>query len=329
MTPTIFLLGDCTMNLLVSKKNNALLCLLLFVLSVTAVFGGTTTKTPESQIPEFVMKQQRFRAARKEQRAYEAYEKRNTEITPWVEDDTSPRHCNAALLYYQAFILQPAPDGPTFQKLEKVAWGRQQADKQVKTYLGHCLPVIEMVEIASRLPQCSWEIRYLQTPGYDKKFLSLSEYRLKTVLLADAKILAAEGHYRVALERYMTLRRFDRHLSKDPKLIHSTSSETVYLRTIQDVLGIMPPDEEILTWFRGQFAIEKGPQLSFAEILQADFKSYLSNVRENSAYLNNKMRQFIEKYENGQAKQDAINLTDEQFVLHTSACLSVAFISPC
>jgi hypothetical protein len=278
------------------------------------VFGGTNTKTPEPQIPEFVKRQQRFRAARKERLAYEAYEKRNAEITPWVEDGSPPNPGNAAFLYYQAFILQPDLDLPTSQKLSDVLRGGQ-ADRQARTYLGHCLPAIEMAEIASRLPQCSWGIRYLQAPGYDKKFLSLSLRHLETILKADARILAAEGQYRAALERCLTVRRFARHLSEDPKLrIWSKDFNLSALHTIQHVLGIMPPDVDILMWFRGQLAVVEGRPLSFAEILQADFKSYFNDVRTNPDSLKYIRGLLVWMAENEQAKQNALNLTDEQIL---------------
>jgi hypothetical protein len=290
-----------------------IILLSLIVSNVIAV-SKTEKEAPTPEIPEFVKRQQKIRASVKEHLAYEAYEKRNAEITPWIKDDTSPKQGNAALLYYQAFILQPDLDWQASHKLEDVAWGKQQADKQVKTYMGHCLPAIEMAEIASRLPQCSWGIKYLQTHGYDKNFLSLSLYRLKTILMADAMILADEGHYRVALERCLTLRRFARQLSEDPKFINSANPEPAALRAIQHVLGMMTPDEEILIWFRGRLAIERGIELSFAEILQTEFKSYLNHVRTNPIPIIYMRNGLIENAENEQDKKNAQNLTDEQIL---------------
>ena len=177
-----------------SNKITICCTIFLWTLGANAVASGQTkSEAPKAEIPEIVKFQRRVRAAVKERRAEEAYEKRNAEITPWVEDTAPPNQDNAALLYYQAFLLQPALDLSTSHKIDDVLRGAQ-ADRQVRTYLGHCLPAIEMAEIASRIPQCSWGVRYLQIPGYNKLFLSPRLYHLVIVLLADARTLAADGH---------------------------------------------------------------------------------------------------------------------------------------
>jgi len=86
------------------------------------------------------------------------------------------------------------------------------------------------------------------------------------------------------------------------------------LRTVQYVLGVMPPDVDILTWFRGQLAVVQGPPLSFTERIQADFKSYLNHVRTNPARVARLRNLLVEKAEDEQAKENARNLTDEQIL---------------
>lgn len=88
-------------------------------------------------------------------RALEAYEKRNAEITPSAEEIAEPNPDNAALLYYQAFLLQPEFDKAIDDKMNKI-FGGEIADREVRTYLGHCLSMIHLAEIASRIPQCTW-----------------------------------------------------------------------------------------------------------------------------------------------------------------------------
>ena len=298
-----------------SNKITICCTIFLWTLGANAVASGQTkSEAPKAEIPEIVKFQRRVRAAVKERRAEEAYEKRNAEITPWVEDTAPPNQDNAALLYYQAFLLQPALDLSTSHKIDDVLRGAQ-ADRQVRTYLGHCLPAIEMAEIASRIPQCSWGVRYLQIPGYNKLFLSPRLYHLVIVLLADARTLAADGHYRAALARCLTVRRFSRHLGEDSKLeLLARNPNSMTLRTVQHVLGVMPPDAEILTWFRGQLAVVQGAPLYYAEILQAEFKAYLNHVQTNPDPLKYMRKELIEKAENEQAKENARNLTDEQIL---------------
>jgi len=308
------------MNNNIGNSKNTMFCVcgiivLWLITANVSAFGQTKEDAPTPQIPEIVKLQQSARASYKERRAEEAYKKRNVEVIPWVEDTAPPNQDNAALLYYQAFLLQPDLDLTTSHKIDDVLRGAQ-ADRQVRTYLGHCLPAIEMAEIASRIPQCSWGVRYLQIPGYNKLFLSPRFYHLVMVLLADARTLAADGHYRAALERCLTVRRFSRHLGEDSKLeLLARNPNLMALRTVRHVLGVMPPDADILTWFRGRLAVVHGLPLSYAEILQADFKSYLNHMRTNPDPLKYIRKQLVEEAEDEQAKENTRNLTDEQILL--------------
>jgi len=153
------------MNNNIGNSKNTMFCVcgiivLWLITANVSAFGQTKEDAPTPQIPEIVKLQQSARASYKERRAEEAYKKRNVEVIPWVEDTAPPNQDNAALLYYQAFLLQPDLDLTTSHKIDDVLRGAQ-ADRQVRTYLGHCLPAIEMAEIASRIPQCSWGVRYL------------------------------------------------------------------------------------------------------------------------------------------------------------------------
>jgi hypothetical protein len=296
-----------------------IIVLLLIAANVTA-FGRTKAEVPKPQIPEIVKLKRRVRVSADELRAEEAYEKRNAEIAPWVEDDAPPNPDNAALLYYQAFLLRPDLDMTISQKIDDVFGGDDvlggvEFDRQIRIYLGRCLPIIEMAEIASRIPQCTWGIRHGRGPGFDRLFLSPSVYHLSRILLVDAKILAADGHYRAALERCLTVRRFARHLGEDSKLnLLARNPDVMALRTIQYVLDVMPPDADILTWFRGQLAVVKGLPLSFAEMLRAESKSFFNLMRTNPVTLALLRSVLVEKAEDEQAKENARNLTDEQFL---------------
>ena len=287
------------------------LCLLV---ANVPVLGQTKVDAPTPQIPEIVKLQQSARASYKERRAEEAYKKRNTEITPWVEDAVPPNPDNAALLYYQAFLLRPELNTSMNMKISEVLGGAE-SDRQMRTYLGQCLPMIQAAEIASRIPQCTWGIRHGRGPGFDRLFLSPSVYHLVVILLVDARTLAADGHYRAALERCLTVRRIARHLGEDSKLnLLAGNPDLMALCTVQHVLGVMPPDVDILTWFRGRLAVVQGLPLSFAEMLQANSKSFFNLMRTNPRTLALLRRELVYKAEDEQAKENARNLTDEQIL---------------
>ena len=248
-----------------------------------------------------------------------AYEKRNAEITPWVEDGTPPNPGNAALLYYQAFLLHPKPNEALRNKMHEVAFGAEP-DKQVRKYLGSCLDVIEIVEIASRMQQCTWGVwvKPILLPSHGA--LRREIYSIYDILLMDARILAADGHYRVALERCLTALRIARHLREDPEVYTFSAYFELYaLRMVRYVLGVIPPNDEILTWFRGQLGVVlMGAPPPYAKRLQEYFKADMKHLRTYPPRLSRLRNLFIEGSEDEQAKENARNLTDEQFLLRTS-----------
>jgi hypothetical protein len=296
-------LGDCTMNRFVLTKNGVLFFLLSIALTSATAFGGTEAEAgkPMGAGPAI--------AAARDDIAEEAYEKRNAEITPWVEGGSPPNPGNAALLYYQAFLLRPEPNEAIRYKMYSGA----EPDRQIRTYLGHCLPMIEVTEIASRMPGCIWGV--WPERGLSQVALRRQLGPLQAILLVDARTLAADGHYRVALERCLTVRRIARHLSEDPELyIYSTGPDQLALSAVRDVLGVMRPDADILTWFRGQLAVVQDPRQSYAETLRARVRRHLDRMRTTPASLRNHKILAVREAEGEQAKENVRNLTDEQFL---------------
>jgi len=228
-----------------------------------------------------------------------------------MKDAALPSPDNAALLYYQAFLLRPDPNMAMNLKISEVLRGAE-SDRQIRTYLGHCLPMIHLVEIASQMPQCTWGIKY----GFGVGDLASEVRHLTFILAVDARTLAADGHYRAALERCLTMRRLSRQIGDDTVLQHliSRSPDAMALRTARHVLGVMPPDADILMWFRSQLAILPGAPLSFGKTLQADFESHLHAMRMNSPLLSKLRNELVETAKDGQAKEVARNLTDEQLL---------------
>jgi len=314
------------MNWFAPSRNYLVFCLLLLALGAVTLLGGIKAEAPKSEVEKSLKVQKSLKALRrvvtvaKERRAEEAYKKRDAEITPWVEDAELPNPDNAALLYYQAFLLRPNLDVTTSQKIYDVLGGAE-SDRKIRIYLGHCLPMIQMAEIASRIPQCTWGIWHGTGPRFGWKDLLSEVNNLKNILVVDARILAADGHYRAALERCLMLRRFTRHLidsNVSGIISFSWSVDKVALRTSQHVLGVMPPNADILTWFRGQLALMQGVPLLLPETLQANFKSYLNHMRTHPDLLARIRDLLVERVEDEQAKENTRNLTDEQILSRAS-----------
>jgi len=231
---------------------------------------------------------------------------------------SSPEPDNAALLYYQAFILRPQPDNATYRLLDAVLLGAEPNEK-LREYLN--LPesreTIRIAEAATQIPQCSWGI--MRSQGiYNLTLITLIGQlrQLAFLLELDARTLAVDGEYRAALERCLSIRRFAQHFVDEANLGYLASMPADFraLRCIQYVLGSMPPDRDTLIWLQGQISTVQGalpPPGKALEITLDDALKFLSvhpeyfaNWRENVSVL----------IEDESARQEILSLTDEELL---------------
>ena len=310
------------MNRFVLKRNVLALCVLLIALIFTTSFGVGKTEGPED-IVDFDEREYEewYRAigfetamsVAKDRLSEKQYKQTGAEITTWIKDAAFPRPDNAALLYYQAFLLRPEPNMATSSRINEVFWGAEP-DRQIRTYLGHCLPMIRLVEIATQIPQCTWGLWDESDPKFR---LDLQIRRTMRILALDARTLAVDQHYRAALVRCLTMRRLARHVNNDTMdlLLTSISPDSLALRTIRHVLNVMPPDAEILEWLQGQLTVEQGAPLTFAKTLQVEFETALHRIRTNPDLIKQIRDDIVAKTDGKQDKENVWNLTDEQLTL--------------
>jgi hypothetical protein len=163
---------------------------------------------------------------------------------------------NAALLYYQAFLLTAqADDSGVADLVAKVVNDGAAPNDKVKEYVRKCRTAIDYAVTASSLPHCDWGLAYSR--GFSAVLPHLGQARsLARLVLADARILTAEGNYRQALERCLTVYRLAGHLG-DNVLISVLVSAAVTAqanKTVTAVLDRMPADAGTLTWLKSQLA---------------------------------------------------------------------------
>lgn len=222
---------------------------------------------------------------------------------------------NAALLYYQAFLLRPDPDAETSASIDKVIRGGEP-DEKLREYLNlsDCRETIEFAEAAAQLPYCNWGIRFSQ--GLGARLPQLEHFRpLRFLLYADARVLAMDGDYHAALNRCLTIRRIASHVGDDTMLnyVVSTDIDGSALRYIQNILGSMLPDAEILTWLRGQLASVQGAVLSPARVLEMDLELIMQSMRNDPNDLLWLREQLVEDNE-GKSAEYFWNMTDEELL---------------
>jgi len=223
---------------------------------------------------------------------------------------------NAALLYYQAFLLRPEPDDSAWWSINEALRGADPNDT-LREYLNfrECRKTIEFAEAAAQLPHCDWGIRYSQGIGADLSLLA--NVRLLSFLIsADARVLAADGDYRAALGRCLTLRRFAGHVGDDTMINYAVSlgMDGVAHKCTQYVLGCMPPSVEILTWLRGQLIVVRDTIPSLARALEMDFELVLQSVRTDPDILESLREHLVEKTDDENTRDEILGLTDEEII---------------
>lgn len=221
---------------------------------------------------------------------------------------------NAALLYYQAFLFRPQPNDATWSRIDAVLRGAKP-DKNVRKYLQDCRETIRLAEAASQIRQCNWGIIYSQGYGLNSGVIfQLRE--LCRLLVVDARTLASDGDYRAALGRCTMIRRLAEHVGDDTCLMYESSLtlDTSALRSIQHVLGSMPPDIDILTWLQGQLTVQ-GAGRSPAGAMETARDIELQFMRTNPERVASWRKEVEESTENQSAKKDILSLTDEQVLV--------------
>jgi len=222
---------------------------------------------------------------------------------------------NAALLYYQAFLLRPEPDTDTSASMDEVVRGGEP-DEKLREYLNlpDCRETIEFAEAAAQLPQCNWGIRYSQGIGVPLPQL-VNLRPLKFLLYADAIVLAMDGDYRAAFDRCLIIRRIAGHIGDDAMVNYAISvgTDRSALRYIQNILGSMPPNDETLIWLRGRLAAVHGIIPSLARALEMDLELIIQTLRTDTDDLV-WLREQLAEDEEGNDPEYFWNLTDEELL---------------
>ncbi len=192
---------------------------------------------------------------------------------------------NAALLYYQAFISLPKGQEQVQVQTLDLAEGAAP-NGAVRNYLKQCQPAIDLAVAATQVQACNWGLRYSQ--GFQMSMVHCSQMRVLAKLTkASAACLAADGQYRQALERGLAIRRMARHAG-DENLISflvSTALTALADKSIQDTLGTMPPDTQVLTWLKGELAGEPARPLEVRNSLKIEQEIILTKATADSNQL--------------------------------------------
>ncbi len=162
---------------------------------------------------------------------------------------------NAALLYYQAFLLYEKPEDTLKQMLGEFRAGEIGSNEAIRAHVEKNRRVIEYAMKAASVPHCNWGYDYSQ--GIDLALANLHPARHLAFLLSiDARLLAEQGDYRTALDRCVTMHKMALHAVDKSVLTYlmGISFGALANRTIQAVLATMPGDVDTLQRLKAQLS---------------------------------------------------------------------------
>ncbi len=180
---------------------------------------------------------------------------------------------NAALLYYQGFLMLAELDEEARDHIADVARGKAVPDDEVREDISKCIGAIELAEAAAEVPACNWGIRYSQ--GFDALLPQLAQVRFLTfVLVADARVRAADGDYMGALERCLMTGTLARHVGDDTIISYlvSLAVRSLGYKCMQDVISQAAYDEELLVWLRNELATSGVGTISIVRPLKIEIE---------------------------------------------------------
>jgi len=178
---------------------------------------------------------------------------------------------NAALLYYQAFLLYPQADDSTRDLLKEFSQGKMEPNETIIEYIESCHTSLELAMEASEIPTCSWGVKYSQGFAANLPFLAQTRF-LYHLIIADARILADQGACREAFSRCLAAKRMGQHMGDNMiiSVLVAISIDKGANNCIRDILGDMPADAETLQWLKTQLATVPTRALSVNHALELE-----------------------------------------------------------
>lgn len=187
---------------------------------------------------------------------------------------------NAALIYYQAFLLHKQPDEPTGKSFADFVKGTAGPGSEVKQYVQDSRSAIDYAVRAGEREQCNWGFVY--SKGFSLALPQLAQCRsLAMLMLGEARLLAAEGSYREALERCLSVKKLARHVGDGLviSLLVRHAIDALAEDCIRDIVGLTPPDPQMLEWLKGQVVTASTGPASVVNGLKIEQEVFLETMQ--------------------------------------------------
>jgi hypothetical protein len=236
---------------------------------------------------------------------------------------TAETHDNAAMLYYQAFLLCPdddsIPNDLRLAILRRGPFDDQLNEKdqiaQMQRYVTDYGSAIELAVLGSRSPFCEWAIPHRPGDAIRSK-LSASLRSLAFLCGAEVQIVALNREYEVALARCMTLRQVAEHLAEDAGIyyLEPVTVEGRALIFTHRVLDIMPPNAKSLLWLKQELGPTPGFVVGLADWIRRDFEQNLEAARRRGTTLTWLRKQWAGNTPDVRTQNEILNYADDHLL---------------
>ncbi|MFC1677656.1 hypothetical protein ACFL3G_11425 [Planctomycetota bacterium] len=184
---------------------------------------------------------------------------------------------NAAVLYYKACLIYRVDDGMA-DMLGDLQKGRIELNDEIREFVNkkQNQRIIDTVLDASEVKNCEWGMDFSQ--GMDMDIPSLSSLReIFRLVIAEAKILTADGDYEEALSRCMGLYRMARHINDRIficNLVAIAINDAVN-NCVMEIMSAMPQDAETIARLKNQLIEIESIPLSIKPAIIAEREAVL------------------------------------------------------
>jgi hypothetical protein len=226
---------------------------------------------------------------------------------------------NAALVYYQAFLLCEQQDEEARDALREFAKGEREVSDEIREHVTRCRAAIDYGTAAAGMQHCNWGLRYSQ--GFSMQLPHLASVRfLHWIILSEARLHAADGDYPTAFDRCLDVRRMGQHVGDDTliSMLVAVSLDRSANARIRDLLSDGKADVETLQWLKDRMADVSGRLPSVRRPLAYERDTAMDIMRPE------KRDQLVEVFEGTGAEisEEQLAMADEDFLARNRAYYS-------
>jgi hypothetical protein len=194
---------------------------------------------------------------------------------------------NAALLYYQAFMIinrVKKRDEATMKMLRDLPVDKIKPDEKSRIDVENYRGAIDLAVTAAKIPSCDWGLDY--SKGLHLNIPHLGQCRpLAQVILADAQILTSKADYKKALSRCLTAQKMGHHVSQGELIccVQGTRIIDAANECIQGILPDVSEDLEILNWLKNQLIQIESRTFPFKNSVEIELKKLSIYMKKETA----------------------------------------------